>query len=163
MPFPLCMYANMYTCMSFTKPYAIPHEITCVSDITFVRSISSSSVALNPIHCNQSTLFLWTIMSPRTTGSHQSECVNTVRACVSPPNLLKRHAARSQIAFGTRLVSANDHVVSPENGTSVEQMPVRRMTCRSATSRFFRGSSTASMRYPPCAYAERTNCARELK
>jgi len=34
------------------------------------------------------------------------------------------------MAFGTRLVGANDYVVSPESGTSTEQMPVRRNTCR---------------------------------
>jgi hypothetical protein len=67
------------------------------------------------------------------------------------------------MAFGARLVSANDHVVSPESGTSAEQMPVRSSTWRSATVRFLRASSTASMRYPPCAYAPRTKWASALK
>lgn len=113
---------------------------------TPATSFSCSEVRPRPNHLPQSVPCLCTIINPSTTGNHHKLCWNMTLADLSPPSFQNLHVLCTNIAFGARLVIANHQVVSPDSGTKTEQMPVRRIACRSATAAFFLGSSTESMR-----------------
>ena len=56
-----------------------------------------------------------------------------------------RHAARSKMEPGIKLVAANAQVVRPERGNRMEQVGMRIMAWRRETSAFLAGDKTESI------------------